>query len=93
MELLEVELYFNDAGSLHSSAQDVLFSRQVVLSSNAAKAVEKTATEFRTNGCCVTQQHSNKELQLIQRSRQSGMKIIQCNAVYLPVKRLRHTHL
>ena len=43
MQLLEVKLYFNDAGRLHTSAQDVLFSRHVVGRSNAAKAVEKTA--------------------------------------------------
>jgi len=43
MQLLEVELYFNDAGRFHTSAQDVLLSRHVVFSSNAAKAVEKTA--------------------------------------------------
>ena len=45
MQLLEVELYFDDAGCFHASAQDVLFSRHVVLSSNAAKTVEKTTTK------------------------------------------------
>jgi len=45
MQLLEVELYFDDAGRFHPSTQDVLFSRQVVCRSNAAKAVKKTTAQ------------------------------------------------
>lgn len=46
MKLLEIELYFNDAGRLHSSSQDVLLSWHVLWSSNADKAVEETAVKY-----------------------------------------------
>jgi len=45
MQLLEVKLYFDDAGRFHPSTQDVLLSRQVVCRSNAAKAVKKTTAQ------------------------------------------------
>lgn len=42
MQLLEVKLYFNDAGRLDTSAQDILLSWHVVGSPNAAQTVQKT---------------------------------------------------